>query len=410
MVIKNVLVLINGKLERLDIRILNGYINSLGETIISQDREETIDFSGKIITPGFVNTHTHVGMSVLRGYAEDIPFNTWLFERILPAEERLTPEAIYYGSIVSMMEMASHGVVAFCDMYFHEEMVAQAVADFGMKAVITRGLVDSNGDDNGRLDENIKLYEKWHGYDDRIYVGLGPHAPYSCSREYLLRILDVAKSNDMLVTMHFFENAWEYERYSPEEIINLGFDKIHFIPVHCTQLRDEHLEILKNSYPSINTVSNMKLGNGIPPIVEMLKKGIKITIGTDGPASNNSQNVLFDLRTTVLSQKVKSPENFNIYEAFNSITKNGYEALRLSGGEIAVDMPADLVIFDSNHIQLQPKHKFLENLVHSFTDSVYATMVNGKFVYIDGKYPTIDAEEVLSRFSIFSKKVTGIES
>ncbi len=407
MVLKNAKVFLNYKLEKNDMRIESGKIKEICKDIRPKENEEVIDLSGKIITPGFVNTHTHVAMSLLRGYAEDLSFNDWLFNRILPAEDRISPEAAYYGALVSMMEMASHGIVAFCDMYFHEDMVAKAVADFGMKALLTRGLVDKNGDDNGRLEENIRLFEKWHGYDERIFVGLGPHAPYSCSKQYLSKVLDVAKSNDMVVTMHFFENFWEYERYTPKEIIELGFDKVHFIPVHCTQLKSDDLELLKDSYISINTVSNMKLGNGIPPIMDTITKNLKITIGTDGPASNNSQNIFFDLRVSILTQKQKNPKNFTIHQAFDSITKLGYEALRIDGGEIAVGKYADFVVFDEEHIQLQPADNFLENLLHTYTDKVYATMVNGKFIYIDGKFPTIDVKEVLSKFTTFSKMVTG---
>jgi len=410
MILRNAKVLINYTFQRADIRVQNGKISEIDKNIEQNNGEEVIDLSGKIIAPGFVNTHTHASMSLLRGYAEDLPFNEWLFKNILPAEEKITPEGAYYGALLSMMEMATHGIVAFCDMYFHEDMVAKAVADFGMKALLTRGLVDNNGDDNGRLDENIALYKKWHGYEDRIFVGLGPHAPYTCSKNYLSRIIDIAKSNDMVVTMHFFENLWEYEKYTPKEIIELGFDKVHFIPVHCTQLKPEDIELLNGSYPSINTVSNMKLGNGIPPVEAMLNNDLPITIGTDGPASNNSQNVLFDLRVSILLQKRNEPKNFVLNKAFDSITKNGYRALNIPGGEIVIGNPADFAIFDEEHIQLQPSQNFLENLLHAYTDKVYATMVNGKFVYIDGKFPTVDIKEVLSKFTTFSKQVTGIEN
>lgn len=410
MILKDALVLIDDKLRKVDIRIIDGIIKDINVSIAPSSGEEVLDLSGKVILPGFVNTHTHVAMSLFRGFAEDLSFNKWLFEKIQPSEEKLTSDAVYYSSLMSMIEMVSYGTVAFCDMYFYEDAVAQAVADFGMKALLTRGLVDNNGDDNGRLEENLKLYKKWHGYDNRIYIGLGPHAPYSCSKEYLLKIVEIAKTNDMAVTMHFFENAWEYDKYSPEEIIGIGFDKIHFIPVHCTQLRKENLDVVVGTYPSINTVSNMKLGNGVAPISDMIEKDIRITIGTDGPASNNSQNVLFDLRVSILSQKMLNPEQFNVITAFNSITVNGYEALRVKGGKIAVDYPADLVILDQEHPQLQPLDNFLNNLIHSYTDRVYATMINGKFVYINGHYPTIDYKEVLEKFTIFSRKVIGIEN
>jgi 5-methylthioadenosine/S-adenosylhomocysteine deaminase len=405
--IKNVFTLSDGKLKKTDIHIKEGRIKSLGDELKVDDKE-VYDFSGKIVLPGFVNTHNHIAMSLFRGYAEDVSFNVWLFQKILPAEERLTPEMIYYASLLSMMEMASHGIVAFCDMYFHEEEIARAVSDFGMKALLTRGLIDKSGDDGGRLRENIELYEKWNGYDGRIFVGLGPHAPYSCSTEYLKKIIEIAKAYDMPVTMHFFENKWEWEKYTPEEIIQLGFDEVHFIPVHCTQLDYESLRLLNGSYPSVNTVSNMKLGNGLPPINEMIRNGLKITIGTDGPASNNSQNVLFDLRVSVLASKMHNPELFNVSQAFYSITQYGYEALRLKGGKVAVNYPADLVFINSNHVQLQPLDNLIENLIHAYNDTVYATMVNGRFIFIDGKFPMIDVQEVLEKFSTFSKKATGI--
>lgn len=411
MLLKNLVILRSKYPELGDIRIDGKTIVEIGTSLSPRDGEEILDFSGtKCVSVGFVNTHTHSPMSLLRAFAEDLPFNKWLFERILPAEEKLTPEAVYYASIVSMMEMVAHGVVAFCDMYFHMDAVARAVADFGMKAVLTRGLVDENGDDNGRLQEALELYEKWHGFEDRIFVGLGPHAPYTCSKPYLRKILDIAKANDMLVTMHFFENSWEREKYSPQEIISLGFDKVHFVPVHCVHLSSDELKLLSHSYPSINVVSNMKLGNGIPPVTEMLKEGLKLTVGTDGPSSNNSLNPLFDTRVMVLTQKMTNPEYVKVNQAYEILTKHGYEALRLQGGELAPGMPADLILIDLSNPQLHPISHVLENIIHTFDGRVFATMVNGKFLYYDGKFPTIDVQEVLKKFTTFSQMVTGTEN
>lgn len=410
MILKNGLVLVDKSLKKIDIRIEKGKITQLEDGIKPIIDEQVYDFSDKIITPAFVNTHTHTPMAILKGVAEDLLFNDWLFKTIFPLEERLTSDAAYYGAMVSMMEMAAHGVAAFCDMYFHMDMVAQAVAEFGLKALLTRGLTDDNGEDVGRLDENIGLYNKWHGYDGRIFVGLGPHAPYTCSKEYLKRITDVAKANDMIVVMHFFESSWERDKYSVDEIMSLGFDRVHFIPVHCVHLEDDELGMLNNAFPSINVTSNMKLGNGIPPILKMLDAGLTLSIGTDGPASNNSLNPLFDLRVAMLSQKMKDPSVFTTDQAFSMLTTNGYKALRLEGGKIEVGSSADFAIFSTTDIQLQPLNRFLNNLLHAHTDAVFATMVNGKFVYYDGEFPTIDAQEVLKQFTTFSKKVTGIEN
>jgi len=410
MILKNGLVLVGKTLKRLDVRIDGRKIAQLENSIEPMNGEQVYDFSDKVITPAFVNTHTHTPMALLKGVAEDLSFDDWLFKTILPLEERLTSDAAYYGTMISMMEMAAHGVAAFCDMYFHMDTVAHAVADFGLKALLTRGLTDDSGEDVGRLDENIELYNKWHGYDDRIFVGLGPHAPYTCSKEYLKRITDVANINDMAVVMHFFESSWERDRYTVNEIMSLGFDKVHFIPVHCVQLKADELSMLSNAFPSINIASNMKLGNGIPPILEMFNSGLTLSIGTDGPASNNSLNPLFDLRVAMLSQKMKDPAVFTIEQAFSMLTTNGYKALRFEGGKIEEGIPADLAIFNANDVQLQPLNRFLNNLLHAHTDSVFATMVNGRFVYYDGEFPTIDTQEVLKQFTTFSKKVTGIEN
>ncbi len=408
-IIKNGLAYHNNGFEKIDLKISGCSIVEISKNIDSKDCE-TFDAEGIAIIPGFVNTHTHIAMSVLRGVAEDLSFNDWLFGKILKLEERLTPEIVYWASLLSMMEMASFGTVAFCDMYFHTESIAQAVKDFGLKALLTRGLVDNNGDDNGRLEENLKLYRDWSGTENRIFVGLGPHAPYTCSKEYLKRIVERAKIEDIPVVMHFFENSWEREKYSVKEIIELGFDKVHFIPVHCVNIEEDEFSYLKNSYVSLNPVSNMKLGNEFPKISEMVDFGLNVTFGTDGPASNNSQNILFDTRVAVLLGKRNDPTRVPLEKVFDSVTELGQRALRMNGGKIEVGKDADLVFLKLDEPQLQPNENLLENIIHSYTEKVYGTMVRGRFVYLNGEYPTIDKQEVLEKFSIFYKKVIGTEN
>ncbi len=409
LIIKNGLVYHNNGFEKADLKVSGGTIVEISKNIYSKDCE-TFNAEGLAIIPGFVNTHTHIAMSILRGVAEDLSFNDWLFGKVLKLEERLTPEVVYWASLLSMMEMASFGTVAFCDMYFYVESIVQAVKDFGLKALLTRGLIDDNGDDNGRLEENLKLYRDWNGTENRIFVGLGPHAPYTCSKEYLKRIVERAKIEDMPVVMHFFENSWEREKYSIKEIIELGFDKVHFIPVHCVSIEKDEFSYLKNSYLSLNPVSNMKLGNEFPKISEMFDFGLNVTFGTDGPASNNSQNILFDTRVAVLLGKRNDPTKIPLKKVFESVTEVGQKALRMNGGKIEVGKDADLVFLKLDEPQLQPNENLLENIMHSYTGKVYGTMVRGRFVYLNGKYPTIDKQEVLEKFSTFYKKVIGTEN
>lgn len=179
MILRNAYVLRNWKsnIEKVDIKIDKGKIIKIDKNLKDNEDEE-FDLDNKLIIPGLVNTHTHAAMSILRGIAEDLPFNKWLFEHIIPLEEKLNEDIVYFASMLSMMEMSKNGIVAFCDMYMFEDSVAQAVKDFGMKALLTRGLVsEENKIEKSRLNEALSLFEKWHGIDNRIFVGLGPHAP-----------------------------------------------------------------------------------------------------------------------------------------------------------------------------------------------------------------------------------------
>lgn len=396
--------------QKLDIKISSGKIVKVNENITDDD-DEIYYFNNKLITPGLVNTHSHIAMSIFRGSAEDLSFNDWLFKKIDPLESRLNEEIVYWSSLLSLMEMASNGIVAFCDMYMFENSVAKAVSEFGIKAVLTRGLVDVDGRGKERLRENIDLIEKWHGYKDRIYIGLGPHAPYTCSFNYLKEIAKISKNNELIVSMHLFENSWEKEKFSLKEILDTGIADNHLLAVHCVHLDDEDLKLLSehNIFVSHNPSSNLKLGNGIAPVLKMLNYNLPVSFGTDGPASNNSQNVLFEARLSTLLNKKDNPKKMKIDEVLKMLTFNGHKALRLNGGEIKEGLNADLTIFDLKNPAFFPQQNMKSHLIHS-TPKVYATMVNGNFIFINGKFPNIDVEEVYKQFTNSYKKVLGIEN
>jgi len=412
MIIKGAYILKNYSSEpqKLDIKISKGKIVKINKNI-SENDDEIYYFNNKLITPGLVNTHAHVAMSIFRGIAEDLSFNDWLFKKIEPLESRLNKDIVYWATLLSLMEMASNGIVAFCDMYMFENSVAKAVSEFGIKAVLTRGLVDVDGKGKERLKENLDLIENWHGYQDRIYIGLGPHAPYSCSSNYLKEIANLSKNSDLIITMHLFENFWEKEKYNLKEILDTGIADNHLLAVHCVHLDNNDLKLLSehNIFVSHNPSSNLKLGNGIAPVLKMLNYNIPVSFGTDGPASNNSQNVLFEARLSTLLNKKDKPQNMKIDEVLKMLTFNGYKALKLDGGEIKEGKSADLTVFDLNNPSFFPQQNMKKHLIHS-TPKVYATMVNGEFIYLDGKFPTIDSEEVYKQFTNSYKKVLGIEN
>ncbi|HCF38527.1 MAG TPA: amidohydrolase [Thermosipho africanus] len=413
MILRNAYVLRNWKsnIEKVDIKIDKGKIIKIAKNLKDNDNEE-FDLDNKLIIPGLVNTHTHAAMSILRGIAEDLSFNKWLFEHIIPLEEKLNEDIVYFASMLSMMEMSKNGIVAFCDMYMFEDSVAQAVKDFGMKALLTRGLVsEENKIEKSRLNEALSLFEKWHGIDNRIFVGLGPHAPYTCSLEALKEIGKLSRKLKIPVTMHLFENKWEKEQFSLSQILSSGIADYHFLAVHCVHLDDNDIKMLKdfNVFISHNPTSNLKLGNGIAPIQKMIENGLTVALGTDGPASNNSLDILFEARIASLLQKKDNPQNLDINQMLKMLTINGYRSLNIEGGEIKEGFPADLTIINLKNPSFYPIENMKKHIIHSKVD-VFATMVNGKFTYYNGTFPTIDEKEVYRKFSTFYKKVIGKEN
>ncbi len=396
MVLKNALILENARSEvkKADLRIEDGKISEVGKI-----EGDGIDLSGKLIMPAFYNTHTHAAMTIMRGVSDDDPFDVWLFKKVLPIEDRLDGKMVYYGTMLAMMEMASKGIAGFVDMYFFLDDVAKAVEDFGMRALITRGLVDENGDDNGRLEENLDFAKRWNE-KGLVKAGFGPHAPYSCSKEYLRRIAEVAKAEDLPVHIHLYEAAWEREKYDYREILEI-FSGVKLIVAHAVQFEDDEIEDLakENIFVSHNPTSNLKLGNGIAKVSKMLEEGVNVSLGTDGAASNNSLDVWHEMRLASLLQKMKDPESMKIHQALEMATESGARVLGINAGRIEVGMDADLIVIDLNRPHYMPIERLKSHIVHAgMSSDVFATMVAGKWIYYDGEFPTIDEDEIIEEF------------
>ena len=389
------------------LRIENGKIVEIGRKTDVCD----FDLEGKLVIPGFFNTHTHAPMSLLKGISDDEPFDTWLFKKVLPVENKLTEEMIYWGTILAQMEMVKRGIVAFVDMYFKEEWVAQAVADFGMKAVLTRGLVGDERDDGGRLKENLALFEKWHeSHGGRIKIGFGPHSPYLCTPRYLKKIFDVASFNDAIVTMHILETKKERKMYRLEDLLKLGMSKVKMIAVHCVYMEESEMkEARKTSsfYISHNPSSNLKLGNGVPKVHEMIENELIVSLGTDGSASNNSLDIWHEMRLATLIQKLRNPKFLPSKAAFKIATLNGAVAMGFErSGKVEEGFDADLVVVDTKKPHYYPEIDLISNLVHAGNSGdVFATMVNGKWLYYDGKFLTIEEEQVYKKVEEIKNRI-----
>lgn len=366
------------------------------ESEFSATADEVYDLSGSLIIPGAINTHTHAAMTVHRGLSDDDSFDVWLNQRILPLEDRLDWDSVYWASLLAMCEMIRHGTTSFVDMYFFEDAVASAASDIGMRAWLSRGLVDLAGDPEPRLAENLKVYENWHGKaEGKIKVGFGPHAPYTCSYSFLSRVAEVARELGTFVTIHLYETPVEKEKFSILDIEETGILDNSII-AHMVHPPDGTVEVLKrhNLIISHNPSSNLKLGNGIAPVMSLLHSGIKIGLGTDGAASNNRLDVWKEAHLASLIHKREDPSNITTSDVLKMLWEDPGSFFgdlgRLESGYLA-----DLVVVDLNDTVFEPRTRIKSHLVYSaFPGQVRSVMIDGEWVYLDGEFLTIDFRKV----------------
>lgn len=387
--------------------IENGFITEIGEGKLKKTDALSVDLKGKrvLAIPGLINSHTHSGMAALKGAGDDLPFEEWLFQTIIPLENKLDDEMIYLSAMISQMEMARNGITTFVDMYMMLDSIVKAVDEFGMRGYICRGLQDDSMNDGERLKKNIKAYENYHGSaNGRINIGFGPHSPYLCSKEYLKKIADVTQQLNALIHIHLKESKNEMNQYTFKELAEIGLFKTQTIAAHCVYANSEDIEILKDFNVSVahNPSSNLKLANGIAPIEQMHNKGINICLGTDSVSSNNSLDLFKEMLLASLIHKGKSkdPQSVPAVSSFKMATINGAKAIGQNNmGFLKEGMCADITFLDMDNINLFPLINPISNIVYSGRGSdVIATMVDGDFIYYFGTYPRINEEIIRNQF------------
>ncbi len=373
--------------------------------------EVVIDGKNKLAIPGLINAHTHSYMSLFRNCADDLPFHQWLFDHILPLEDKLTPEDAYWGSMLGIMEMIKTGTTCFTDMYMFVNETSRAVEESGIRACLSRGLV-GNGDDEGgirRINEAKKEIEYWKERDNsRISFMIAPHAPYSCDDLYLRKVTDLAKEYGLGINIHLSESKNELseiqEKYqcTPTEFLNrVGVFDCPTLAAHCVQLTEQDKRLLAEKKVNVVTcpVSNLKLGNGIAPIPELMEQGINLCLGTDGAASNNTLNLFKELQFVTLLHKGTTgrAEAVSAAEGLRFATVNGAKALGLEGkvGKIEAGYQADLTLLDIDKPQYYPRNNLLSALAYSTTgEEVNTVLVDGKLLMKDNEFLTVDTEKV----------------
>ena len=398
-----------------DVLIENDLISEISNEISSENADKVIDATDKILLPGLVNTHTHLSMTLFRGLADDLSLDEWLNDNIWPVEANLNGYYCYIGALLGAIELIKSGTTTFSDMYFYMEDVAKAVEESGIRAVLSYGMIDF-GDEEKRkaeIEENLQLYKNCHNTaDGRIKVFFGPHSPYTASEELLKEVRKLADENNIGIHIHVSETQKEIDDVSSEKglrpfeyLESIGFLGPDVVCAHSVWLSDNEIEIIKENDVKIshNPCSNMKLASGIAPVSKLLENDICVGIGTDGASSNNNLDLIEELKTASLLQKVATldPKVLTSDESLAMGTINGARALGLEDeiGTIEVGKKADLILIDTNNANMVPDSSNLSsNIIYSANGSnVDTTICNGQILMENRKLTTLDEQDIYKK-------------
>ncbi|NLY18380.1 MAG: amidohydrolase [Clostridiaceae bacterium] len=396
-----------------NVKVVGSKITYIGTEDQDDSGTDIIDGKGKVLMPGLVNAHTHIPMTLLRSYADDMAPHTWLYEHIFPVEAKLTPEDVYWGSQLALLEMIAGGTTCFADMYCFIDKIAEATAQSGLRGLLSRGLINGavleDYSDDDRLNEAVSVFHEWDGaMDGRIRIALAPHAVYTCSPQYIKAIRNMAEKLNAYIHVHVDETVKEhndclqqYGKTPVKHLYDIGLFDLPTIAAHCVHVTDKDMDLMKEKNVAFvhNPGSNLKLASGVAPVPDALNKGLNVALGTDGASSNNNLNMWEEMNLASLIHKGSrlDPTAVNAAEAFKMATVNGASALGFSDtGQIKEGFKADMIIIDAQKPYYYPKHKLISNIAYAAQASdVETVFVDGKMLYHRGEYKTLDKEKIL---------------
>lgn len=408
--IANTTILDHNGVRKGSVLVEDDLISDVSLDLSPGDADIVINAEENLLIPGLVNTHTHLSMTLFRGLADDLPLDTWLNEHIWPMEAHLDGDYCYAGALLGCIEMVKSGTTAFNDMYFYMDHVARAVDEVGLRCLISHGMIDLGDDEKRRaeLAESERIIKKCHGKSDgRIRVALGPHSPYTCSEELLKESASIAKRYGLPIHIHVAEtenevdNLIESHEMRPFEYLkDLGVLEASTIAAHAVWLSEEEIKIIKEKDVKIshNPASNMKLASGVSPVTRLIKEGVTVALGTDGAASNNNLDMIEEMKTASLLQKVHNmdPTALKAADVFEMATINGAKALDIDAGLIEKGKKADLVLLNTRRAHLRPWRNPLSHIVYSSSGGDVETVIcNGELLLFEGELERVDEDEVL---------------
>ena len=411
--------LVSGK--KSDVLIEEGKIAKIGSSL-SASGADKLDASGKLLIPGFINTHTHAAMTLLRGVAEDMELHSWL-ATVRKSEEKFKPQHIYSGSLLACAEMLKSGTTCFSDMYFHMDDVAKAVQQSGIRATLSYSVVDMNDAKKRASELSIgeKFIKDWQGKaGGRIKCGIAPHSVYLCSDELLIKSNELSEKYNAIYHIHLAETRKEvfdclsqHKKRPAYYLDSLGVLSSRTVAAHCVWLTKEEVRLLasKKVSSSLNPVSNMKLsGGGCAPMPEMEKFGMNISLGTDGSASNNSLSMFETMKMLGLLQKNARWDATVAADTaiFDAATVGGAKALGINAGIVKEGALADIVLLDKKAANMAPLHSAIANIVYSaHAGNVTDVIVDGKLVVEGRKLLTLDEEKIVEQAQKESEKLVA---
>lgn len=402
-----------------DVLIENGLFAKTGGALSPADSEgaEIVDCRGLALVPAFYNGHTHAAMTLLRGYADGMPLQTWLQDWIWPFEAKLDAAAIEAGTRLAVLEMLKSGTVFFSDMYWHREASAKVVEEMGVRATIGVTIAEAI-DPPERIEEHFRFLAEHRCESERVKLAVAPHAIYTVGEKVFRRCAEIARAENYVLHTHLSETRFEVDECrknhgcTPVELLDRwGVLDGRLVAAHCVHLTPREMERMAEAGATaiLNPCSNLKLGSGIPRVASMAASGMRLGLGTDGASSNNNLDLHEEMKIAALLAKAEPgnerAEAMPAPDALRLATAATAEAYGLHAGAIADGWLADALLVDLSNERFVPDHDFTGNWVYAAgSDAIHSVICDGKFVmrnrHVDGEEDIVaEAERVAARLA-----------